>query len=305
MEKEFDLCILGAGPAGLSAAIYASRYGVKNIVIAKNIGGTANYAERIENYPGFSGSGRDLMNIFYNQAKKHGTEFLNDEIIDIKKQKNKFIITTNIRKITVKAIIIALGMQRRKLNIPGEDKFLGKGVSYCATCDANFFKNKQVGVIGGGDSACKACLLLSNIARKVYLVHRGTELRCENALKKKLLARKNVDVLYNASPFEIRGKGVVSELIVVKPGKIPREIRVKVDGVFIEIGGLPASDIAKILKVKLDKENHILVDKEMRTNIKGIFAAGDIIKSKLKQVVVAASQGAIAAKSCHDYLEKD
>jgi len=304
MEK-YDVCILGGGPAGLTAGIYSSRYDMKTILVTREIGGMANLAEKVENYPGFDGSGKDLMKKFYQQAKDYGAKFLNEDIIDIKKVKNEFIVTTNTIKIGVKAVIIALGLQRRKLNIPGEDKFLGKGVSYCATCDANFFKGKDVAVIGGSDSACKASLLLSGIARKVYLTYRGSELRCENIIKKKLIGKKNVEFMYDTTPFEIKGKQAVSELIVIRDGKeIPRQEKISVQGVFIEIGGLPASDIAKMLRVKLDKEEHIIVDKDMSTNIPGVFAAGDIVKSKLKQIIVAASQGAIAAKSTHEYLKE-
>lgn len=302
MKNKFDVCILGAGPAGLTAAIYSARYGLKVIVISKEIGGAANRAEHIENYPGYIGSGKELMKKFHEQARKYGTKFLDEDIIDIKKQGKEFIITTSKEKIIARTLIISLGTQRRKLNIPGEDKFLGKGVSYCATCDANFFKNKDVAVIGGGNTACRACLLLAGIARKVYLVYRREKLRCEYAEIKKVEKMKNIKIMYGATPFEIKGKNAVSELIIVKPGKIPVQEKIDVSGVFIEIGGLPASDIAKILGVKIDKEGHILVDEEMRTSVPGIFAAGDVIKSKLKQVVVAASQGAIAAKSAQDYL---
>ncbi len=302
--ENYDVCILGGGAAGLTAGIYSGRYGLKTIVISKDIGGTANLAERIENYPGFQGSGRELMNKFYEQAKEHGAEFLNDEVIDIKKDGKEFVVTTSGKKILVKSIIIALGTWRRKLNIPGEDKFLGKGVSYCATCDAAFFKKKDVAVIGGGDAACKAALLLSEMANKVYFIYRGKKHMCEAILGNKMRNRKNIEFLFNTTPFEIRGKQVVSELVVVKPGKIPKQEKINVHGVFIEIGGLPVSDIAKMLGAKVDKEEHILVNEEMKTNVKGVFAAGDVVKSKLKQVIVAASQGALAAKSAYEYLNK-
>ena len=302
--ENYDVCILGGGAAGLTSAIYTGRYGLKTMVISKDIGGTANLAERIENYPGFQGSGRELMNKFYEQAKEHGAEFLNDEVINIKKDGKEFVVTTLGKKILVKSIIIALGTWRRKLNIPGEDKFLGKGVSYCATCDAAFFKKKDVAVIGGGDAACKAALLLSQVANKVYFVYRGKKHMCEAILGNKMRNRKNIEFLFNTTPLEIRGKTIVNELIVVGGGKgIPQEKKFEVSGVFIEIGGLPVSDIAKMLGVKIDKDEYILVDEEMKTNVKGVFAAGDVVKSKLKQVIVAASQGALAAKSAREYLE--
>ena len=304
MGKNFNVCILGGGPAGLTAAIYSGRYGLKTALISREIGGTANLAHKIENYPGYRGSGERLMKRFHKQAEKSGTEFLNENIIDIERRKNEFIVTTTKMKFSAKAVIIALGLERRKLNIPGEDKFLGRGVSYCATCDAPLFRNKNVAVIGGGDSACKAALLLSEYANKVYVIYRNEKEGCENILSKELSKKKNIEFLYNTTPFEIRGREVVSDLIVViDHEKIPKEKKLMVDGVFIEIGGLPVSDIAKLLGVKVDKLGHVLVDEEMKTNIKGVFAAGDIVKSKLKQIIVAASQGAIAAKSCQEYLE--
>ncbi|MBM3234343.1 FAD-binding protein [Candidatus Pacearchaeota archaeon] len=303
--KSYDVAILGAGPAGLSAAIYSARYGLDTIVISRDIGGSANLAHQIENYPGYLGSGMELMQKFFKQAENVGAEFLNDDLINIKKKAGCFEIVTTGRKICSKSIIIALGTQRRKLNISGEDKFLGKGVSYCATCDGNFFKNKTVAVIGGGNSACKAVLLLSGIAKQVYLIHRGEIEKCEMVYRNKIKEKNNIHILNNTIPLEIGGKNSVSELLVDRGGKnLPKEERIKLEGVFIEIGGLPVSDIAKMLKIKIDKEGYLVVNNEMKTSINGVFAAGDVIKSKLKQVVVAASQGATAAKSAYDYLQK-
>lgn len=304
MKDNYDLVILGAGPAGLTAGIYAARYGLKTILVSRDMGGTANLAHKIENYPGFSGSGADLMKKFFEQAKEHGADYLNDDIIDIKKDKNRFTITTSSRKfISVKAVIIALGTQRKKLNVSGEDKFLGKGVSYCATCDGAFFRNKIVAVIGGGDSACKATLLLSEICKKVYMIYKGDSEHCEYISSKKLRETKNVEILYNTIPLEIKGKEVVSGLVVDVGGKaVPIEKKIDLEGVFIEVGALPLTDMAKMLKMKIDKEEYIVVDSEMKTSVSGVFAAGDVVKSKMKQVVLSAAQGAIAAKSAHDFL---
>lgn len=310
MENK-DLVILGGGPAGLSAAIYAARYGLNAILISRDIGGAANLAHKIENYPGYEGSGFKLMQKFYKQAKNYGAEFLNDDIIDIKKLKEGFVITTSSKKFyNVKAVILALGTQRRKLNVPGEDKFLGRGVSYCATCDGAFFRNKAVAVIGGGDSACKAALLLSDLAKRVYMICRGEKEKCDYFSTKAIRGKRNIEILYDTIPLEIKGKGAVSELIVDREANKRKhdeinpihEERIKVDGVFIEIGSLPLSDIAKLLKMRIDKEEYVHVDNEMRTNVKGVFAAGDIVKSRLKQVVTSAAQGAIAAKSAYDYI---
>jgi len=267
----YDVIILGGGPAGLTASIYSARYGLKTCLISKDIGGMANLSPKIENYPGYNGSGFELMQKFYKQAREHGAEFLNDDVIKLEKDSNGFIVFTAIHKIVhTRSIIITLGTEKRKLNIKGEDKFLGKGVSYCATCDGAFFQGKEVAVIGGSDAACMAALILSGLAKKVYIIYRKGKVRCE-------------------------------EIVIEQREK---KKKIKLDGMFIEVGSLPLSDIAKILNVKIDKQGYIIVDHDMQTGVKGVFAAGDVVKSKLKQVVVAASQGAIAAKSAYEYLGK-
>ncbi len=300
MTQEYDLVILGAGPAGLSAGIYASRYGLKTLIISRDIGGMANYAHKIENYPGFEGLGKDLMKKFFKQAEKFGADFLNDDLINVKKEKGFEVITSRKERIATKAVIIALGTQRKKLNIKGEDKFLGKGVSYCAVCDGNFFKNKIVAVIGSGDSACKASELLSSLAKKVYMIEKSEKEKCEVVVSNRLKKKGNFKSLLNSVPVEIRGRGSVSSLLF-KQNREKKEI--KVDGVFIEIGSLPLSDICKILKIKVDEEGYVLTNEHAETNVPGIFAAGDVVKSRLKQVVIAAAQGAKAAKSAYDYIK--
>ena len=180
MDNQFyDLAILGSGPAGLTAAIYSARYNLNTIVLGKSTGGTANLAGKVENWPSFTGSGKELMKGFAKQAKKAGAKIIQEEIDKITKDKNNFKISLKKGEIKAKAIIIALGTENRKLNIPGEKEFLGKGVSYCATCDGMFFKGKTVSVIGGADSAAKAALYLSEIAKKVYIIYRKHEMRCE------------------------------------------------------------------------------------------------------------------------------
>ena len=297
----YDVLILGGGPAGLTAAIYSSRFGMKTGLISRDIGGSANLAHKIENYPGFVGSGAELMQKFHQQAKKFGAEFLADDVANLQKDENGFVVyTANKKIIHTRTIILALGTQRRKLNVEGEDKFLGKGVSYCAVCDAVFFKGKDGAVIGGSDAAGLDALILAGIANKVYVIHRGEKLRCEEITNKNLCRKKNVEFILNAVPVEIKGKEIVSGLLIEKNGK---KTEIKVSGVFIEIGRLPLSDIAKMLNVKLDEE-YIPVDEEMRTNVKGVFASGDVVKSKLKQVVVAAAQGAQAARSAYDFVKE-
>ncbi len=306
MIQKFDVAILGGGPAGLSAAIYSARYGMKTIVIAREIGGAANYASKIENYPGYIGSGKNLMRRFYRQAKKFGTEFLEDDLIGIKKEEGFEIITGRKMKIATGAVIIALGTQKNKLNIKGEDKFLGRGVSYCATCDGNFFRNKTVAVIGGGNSALHASQLMSGLAKKVYALSRGKFEGAEEKLLNEVRNLKNVELMNDTIPMEIKGKDSVREIVITSDGKgIPKLKSLKVDGVFIEIGSMPVSDICRALGIKTDKEGYIEVDINMETNSTGIFAAGDVVKTKLKQVIVAASQGAKAAKSAYEFIKSN
>jgi len=298
----YDICILGGGPAGLTAALYSSRYCMHTALVTKEIGGMANLADRIENYPGFEGSGMELMQKFWNQARKFGAEYLNSEVANLHKDKTGFIIELKNGKVVhSKTIIIALGTEKRKLNIPGEQEFLGKGVSYCATCDAAFFRNKVVSVIGGSNSAAKAAVILSKLAEKVYIIYRKDDLRCDNIDRKAIEANKNIEIICNSIPVEIKGDKFVKSLVLEEDSK-KREL--KVQGVFIEVGEIPVASITKKLGIKTDEEGYIHVDEEMKTNVSGIFAAGDTIKSKMKQVVIAASQGAIAAKSAREYLSE-
>jgi len=256
----------------------------------------------VENYPGYEGSGAELMKIFYEQAKKFGTEFLNSEAVELEKDKTGFIIgLKNGRVVHSRSLIIALGTEKRKLNVPGETELLGRGVSYCATCDAMFFKDKTVAVVGGGNSAAKSALILSKIAKKVYIIHKRGMLKCDDIDKKRIRKEGKIKIIYNSVPVEIVGKDKVRGLIIEKD-KEKKEI--KLDGVFIEIGAVPNVSIAKKLGIKTDRQGYIVTDMDMATNVKGIFAAGDIVKSKMKQIILAAAQGAVAASSAKEYLSE-
>ena len=198
--EHYDCLILGAGPAGLTAAIYAGRYNMSTAIVAKSIGGTANLAGELENWPGYTGSGMELMKKFREQAEKFGAKILQAEITNIKKDENGFVIEVNKKEIHSKTLIITLGTEHRKLNVPGEKELLGKGVSYCATCDGNFFREKEVAVIGGANSAAKAALYLSDICKKVYIIYRREEMRCEPIIFEKLKKIKNIEFHYNSNP---------------------------------------------------------------------------------------------------------
>jgi thioredoxin reductase (NADPH) len=301
MEK-FDLIIVGAGPAGLTAGLYAIRTGLKVAIISKDIGGTTNSILLLENWPGFSGSGTELMKKFYDQLKEYeGVEFIMSDVENIDKKNDLFIVKTKKDEFQSEAIILATGTERRKLNVPGEKEFTGKGVSYCVTCDAFFFKGKTVGVVGGSDCAAVSALALSDLAKKVYIIYRGEKLRCEDINSKRLEEKENVEIVYNTMPKEIKGDKKVTSFVGIEKGK---EREIELDGVFIEIGSVPLTKFTKNLGLKLDKEGYIIVEENMNTSVKGVYAAGDITHQKLKQVVVASSDGAIAAKSAYDYLKK-
>ncbi len=287
----YDIIIIGGGPAGVAASIYAQRYKLKTLLITKDIGGTIRESHIIENYPGFTKiSGLELANKFKEQLKHLKVKIKNTEVIN--KEKNKFFTITDKEnnKYETENIILALGTQKRKLNIKGEEKFLGKGVSYCYTCDAPLFKNKIVAVIGGSDSAAKASLLLAEYAKKVYIIYRKENLRCEPHYLD-TIKDKNIEILNNTEIKEIKGKNFVESVLLTNNKKL------KLDGLFMEIGTIPTISLAKKLGIKLDENDYIITNQNQETNIKGIYAAGDITTQELKQIIVAAAQGAIAINS--------
>ena len=301
---EYELAIIGAGPAGYTAGIYAVRSGIKIVIFDKSFGGgLANVSPKIENYPGFESiSGMDLMEKMKQHAIKYTDIHFNDQVNKIEKLKDKFKILTDKKAYEVKAIILCTGTDYRKLNISGEKELTGKGVSYCATCDGFFFKGKKVAVVGGGNTALIESIFLKQIGcEEVYVIHRRDQLRAEDAYKNEAV-KKGVKIIYNTHVELIKGDQHVKflELNNVKSGE---KSKLEVDGVFISIGEQPQNRFAKELGVKLDERGFIIVDKKQRTNIKGVYAAGDITGG-LRQVVTACAEGAIAALSSTESLGK-
>jgi thioredoxin reductase (NADPH) len=291
----YDIIIIGSGPAGFSSGIYAARFGLKSIIVGESLGGTANNAHLIENYPGFKSiSGMELMEKFAEHVKSVNVEIKNSEVVNIENAEGHFVvITRENEKLDGKNLILAMGTVRNKLNIPGEDEFLGKGVSYCATCDGPFFRDKIVSVVGGSDAACNTAVQLAEYCKKVYVFYRKEKLRAEPFWVKKIQENKKIEVVHNINVKEITGDKFV-EAVKLDNGKT-----IKVDGVFIEIGGVPQTSIIKNMGVKTDDSKSIIVDSEQRTNIKGIYAAGDITtgSNKWSQVITASAEGAVAARS--------
>ena len=294
----YDLIIIGGGPAGLSAAIYAARYKLKTLILTKIIGGEIIEAHLVENYPGTkAASGMEMMNDWKEQALNLGTEIKERyEVKEITKQEDHFLVNNEYK---AKAILLTTGTQRRKLDVKGEENFIGKGVSYCATCDSAFFKDKTVAVIGGSDSAVLAALLLTQYAKKVYIIYRKDRLRAEPIRTEKAENNPKIEIIYNANVTEIKGKDFVQSV------KLDNSNELKLDGIFIEIGSVPSTALAKELNLELDENNCIIVDKSQKTSEDKVYAAGDITTNcnGFRQVITAAAEGAIAAHSIYNDLK--
>lgn len=303
-HKTFDLIIVGGGPAGLACAIYALRARLKTLLIEKMVlGGMASTAFLIENFPGFPDgiSGLDLTQKMADQAQKLGLEVLWGNAVQIKANKNQLDVHVDGKILPAKSVIIATGTEAAKLGIPGEETFRGRGVSYCATCDGAFYQNKNVVVVGGGNSAIEEALFLTRFANKVSIVHRRDELRADKILSEKAKAHPKIYFFWHSTVEEIIGDRMVNE-IVLRDLLSNKKLRVSVDGVFIYVGSKPSSALA-MNTVKLDEKGFIITDEKMKTSAPGIFAAGDIRAKSLRQVVTAASDGAVAAMSALEYLE--
>lgn len=302
-NKLYDLIIIGAGPAGLGASIYASRYKLKNVVIGSEIGGQVVEATEIENYAGFDSiSGRDLMQKFQKQTENLGAKIVQAEAGDIKKTEDEFEVSVeNGEKYRAKNIILALGMNPRKMNIPGEKEFIGKGVSYCATCDAMFFTNKDVAVIGGGDSAATAAIHLSDFANKIYLIHRGN-IRFKPALAEQIKQSSKIEIIDSTGIKEIKGNQAVESVIYESKSG---EKEILAQGIFVEIGSVPKVAIAKNLGVEMDEQEYIIVDQAQKTNVENVYAAGDVTtgSNKFRQIITAVAEGAIAAGSVYKKIK--
>jgi thioredoxin reductase (NADPH) len=301
----YDVAIIGSGPAGLTAAIYTSRAKLKTVVLEKMVvGGQVTTTYEVENYPGFTEpiNGFLLMNKFENQAKKFGTEIITgSEVTNVSRENDFFNIETSKGLIKSKTIIIATGAKYRKIGIPGEDKFTGRGVSYCATCDGAFFKDRVVAVIGGGNSALEESLFLTKFVKKVYLIHRRKEFRADKVIQEKVFENDKIEPVLNYIPVEIKGDNDIKEIVIKE--KETGEIKsLNVDGVFIFIGLTPNSENFKDF-VKMDENGYIIVNKNLETNLPGVFAAGDVIQKDLRQIATAVGDGAIAANSAKNYIE--
>ncbi len=303
MEKKFfEFVIIGAGVAGLTAAQYGARSGLTTLLIDGAVaGGQALNISTLENFPGFfpSVKGSTFIDNMKAQAQNFGAEILQANVKVIDKIKNEFVIETDKGKIYSYTILIATGAEHRKLNVQGEDKFFGKGVSYCATCDGPFFRNKKILVIGGGDSACEEALFLTSISDDVTLMHRRSELKAQKAIQNKISKNKKIKVIYNSEIVEIKGKNNV-ESVLVKNNKNNITEEMYFDGIFIFVGMNPRTNLVNMLKK--DNGGYLITNYRMETSVLGMYAAGDVRAKPFRQLITAASDGAIAAHQAHEYV---
>jgi len=303
----YDTLIIGAGPAGLTASIYASRYKRSNLVIGKMVGGTITWAGKVDNFPSQPGiSGLELGQKMAAQVKSLGVEILAENVSGVKKEaEGEFRVTTDSgNEFQAKSLIVTTGTERKKLNIPGEYEYLGKGVSYCTTCDAPFFKDKTVVLVGGSNAACSGAIHLSHFAKKVYLVYRKFELRAEPVWVEEIKGNPKIEVIYDTNLVKIVGEsGRVKEVEFDKPYN--NKTILETDGVFVEIGGVPSAGFLKPLGVDFDENGYIRVNEKMETNIEGVFAAGDVTTKSLilPQAIIACAAGATAANSTFEFLK--
>ena len=302
----YDLLILGGGPAGLSAAIYAARGEAKTAIVDINMlgGQPTNYLE-IENYPAIPLiGGYELMEKFEEHADKFNVhKYPLENILNVKLKTNEKVIETEDKIFNSKAIILATGAKAKKLGIKGENEFLSRGVSYCAVCDGAFFKEKVVCVIGGGNSALEEAMYLTKFASKVYIIHRRDEFRADKIVQERVKKNKQIECIYDTVPLEIVGENTVNTLIVqnVKTNKVEE---IKTSGVFPYIGFAPNNDLFEGI-LEVDKGGFIITNDKMETSVKGVYAAGDLRSTPLRQVITAASDGAVAATFAIKYLEEN
>jgi len=299
----YDLIIIGSGVAGMTAGIYASRREMKTLIIGKEVGGQLVWAGEIENYPGFEKiSSFDLINRIKDQVVKLGVEFKDNEVAKIEKEADgTFTLYTNKEKFQARTVIVAMGLSPRRLAVPGEVEFSGKGVSYCANCDGPFYKNKTVAVIGGGNAALDAAEVLSKIASKVYLIHRRDAFRAFNVLVDEVKSRANIEIMFNSQLKEIAGSDKVEKIKVVD-SKTQKVKEFSLDAVFIEVGRIAATDLVADF-VERSKRSQIFVNNMMETKTPGLYAAGDVVDFDFKQISIATGMGTIAALSAYQYLQ--
>ncbi|MCX8204409.1 MAG: FAD-dependent oxidoreductase [Candidatus Nezhaarchaeota archaeon] len=300
LSKIYDLIIIGAGPAGITAAVYAARKKLDFLVLTVNIGGQVTYASQVENYTGFQYiAGEELAAKFYEHLKQYKFDFKMEEVKSVKPSDDGFVVKTGYASYFGRAVIVATGRRPRELNVPGEREFKNRGVTYCATCDAPLFEGMDVAVVGGGNSGLEAVLQLMKIASKVYLIEVAPQLKADPILIEKALASDKVEVWTNTRVLEVAGEKTVNGVRVQRGGET---VLLPVQGVFVEIGSIPNSEIVDF--VEKNQWGEIVVNCACETSFPGLFAAGDVTNVPEKQIIVAAGEGCKAALSAFRYLSR-
>jgi len=306
MGQIYDFAIIGAGAAGLSAAQYGARANLSTIVIEELApGGQALFIDKLENYPGILEpiNGFELAERMRKQAEQFGSSFIEASALSVRKAEDRFIIETSVGPLDSLTVLIATGARHKQLGIPGEQEYIGKGVSYCATCDGPFFKGKRILVVGGGDSACDEAIYLSNLSDKILMIHRRDRFRAQKALASRVLSNPSIKVLFNTVAKEIKGNSKVHS--VVLENTLSHELTEEpFDGIFIFIGSTPQTGFLKDIAIQFDESGYIITDCNMETSIAGLFAAGDVRVTPFRQIVTAAADGAIAARSAASYIDE-
>ena len=298
----YDVAVVGGAAAGLTAALYASRQGLKTIILTKDIGGQALLTPHIENYPGFESiGGLELMEKFREQATGFGTEFAYEEVKEIQNVENWFRLKTTINEYSATSVVLAFGKTPKDLGVPGEEKLVGKGVSYCAVCDGPLFKNRVVGVVGWGNSALEATIMLCGIAKKVYLVFRSAQMVGHSALIQDCMRRGNVELVPRSMVTEVKGESVL-ESVVLRDVKTDETRDLELEGLFVEMGYVAKTGFVRDL-VDVNAKGEIVIGKDGSTSHRGIFAAGDVTDTPYKQAVISAGQGATAGLSAYHYVQ--
>lgn len=300
-DKEYDLIIVGAGAGGLTAGLYAGRYMLKTLVLGMLPGGMITETHKMCNFPTYEEiSGSEFAQKLFTQVQNLGVEVSPEQVENIEKNpEGSFDVKTSSNEYIAKKVIISTGTEKNKLNIPGEKELAGKGVSYCATCDAGFYKDKTVGVVGGGNAALASSLLLSEYAEKVYVIYRRDSFRKANASWiKQAEERENIEFVFNAVPKKIHGEEGV-ESLELEDGR-----NIELEGIFVEIGSTPEQKLSSKLGLETTENGFIKVNKKQETNVDGVYAAGDITDNPLNQVITAAGQGATAASSANEAIVK-
>ena len=304
-ERLYDVIIAGAGPAGMTAAVYASRANLDTLMIERGMpGGQVANTEDVENYPGFDHIlGPELSNKMFEHAKKFGAEYAYGDIKDVEDHGDYKLVLAGDKKYKTKALIITTGAEYKKLGIDGEEELTGRGVSYCAVCDGAFFRDKELFVIGGGDSAVEEGMYLTRFASKVTIVHRRDELRAQKILQDRAFDNDKVEFMWNTVAEKINGPDGKVSSILFKNVETGEEFEKPIDGVFIYIGMVPLSEPFKSLGIT-NEEGYIPTNENMETKIPGIYAAGDIREKTLRQIVTATGDGSIAAETAQAYIEE-